>query len=81
MDVYKEQISDALDTLHPTSNWERTTAAGQPGDGSGGVGGRGFGTAMTALLKYVGGDENQLFVGGKGFGYVALLGLDLKEKK
>ncbi|GAQ81540.1 sec23/Sec24 zinc finger family protein [Klebsormidium nitens] len=71
VDVYKDQISNALDTLHPTSSWERTTAAGQPGDGSGGVGGRGFGTAMTALLKYVGGDENQLFVGARLFAFLS----------
>ncbi|KAL6563676.1 Protein transport protein S23 D [Orobanche gracilis] len=52
VDTCKDSIASALETMEPTTSWERTTAAGQGVDGVL-LGGRGFGVAIGALLKYL----------------------------
>ncbi|RRT81023.1 hypothetical protein B296_00022761 [Ensete ventricosum] len=52
VETCKDRIAAALETLKPTTSWERTTAAGQGLDGVL-LGGRGFGVAMTALIDYL----------------------------
>lgn len=59
MDKCKDLIASALETLKPTTSWERTTAAGQ-GEGVL-LGGRGFGVAMEALLKYLGSEYGNTY--------------------
>lgn len=59
----KEHIAAALETLRPTSSWERTTAAGQGVEGVS-MGGRGFGVAMDALIKYLGPEHGVTFAMG-----------------
>ena len=59
----KEHIAAALETLRPTSSWERATAAGQGVEGVS-MGGRGFGVAMDALIKYLGPDYGVTFAMG-----------------
>lgn len=60
MDTCKDLIASALETLKPTTSWERTTAAGQGVDGVL-LGGRGFGVAMEALLKYLGSEYGNTY--------------------
>lgn len=60
MENNKENIASALETLKPTSSWERATAAGQSTDGVP-LGGRGFGVAMDALIKYLGAERGATF--------------------
>ena len=60
----KENIAAALETLKPTSSWERTTAAGQGIEGVT-MGGRGFGVAMDALSNYLGAEHGVTFAMGK----------------
>lgn len=64
METYKDRIEAALETLRPTTSWERTTAAGQGIDGIL-MGGRGFGVAMEALLNYLGSEYGNIFALGK----------------
>ncbi|KAG6528736.1 hypothetical protein ZIOFF_010921 [Zingiber officinale] len=52
VETCKDRIA-ALETLKPTTSWERTTAAGQGHDDGVLLGGRGFGVAMTALIDYL----------------------------
>jgi hypothetical protein len=59
----KEHIAAALETLKPTSSWERATAAGQGIEGVT-MGGRGFGVAMDALIKYLGTEHGVTFAMG-----------------
>lgn len=56
----KDRIASALETLRPTTSWERTTAAGQGLDGVL-IGGRGFGVAMEALCSYLGSEYGNTF--------------------
>jgi hypothetical protein len=56
----KDRIASALETLRPTTSWERTTAAGQGMDGVL-MGGRGFGVAMEALINYLGSEYGSTF--------------------
>lgn len=70
MDTCKERIVSALETLKPTTSWERSTASGQGLDGVL-LGGRGFGVAMAALFNYLGSEYGNTFA----------LGLTQKSKK
>jgi hypothetical protein len=60
VETCKDRIASALETLRPTTSWERTTAAGQGMDGIL-MGGRGFGVAMEALLNYLGSEYGSTF--------------------
>jgi hypothetical protein len=68
----KEHIAAALETLRPTSSWERATAAGQGVEGVS-MGGRGFGVAMDALIKYLGPEYGVTFAMGTSFLFHGLL--------
>ncbi|KAK6138301.1 hypothetical protein DH2020_027947 [Rehmannia glutinosa] len=67
VDTCKDRIASALETLKPTTSWERTTAAGQGVDGVL-LGGRGFGVAMEALLKYLGSEYGNTYALDYGLG-------------
>ncbi|KAB1223128.1 Protein transport protein SEC24-1 [Morella rubra] len=60
VETCKDRIASALETLRPTTSWERTTAAGQGMDGVF-MGGRGFGVAMEALINYLGSEYGSTF--------------------
>ncbi|THU68747.1 hypothetical protein C4D60_Mb08t07110 [Musa balbisiana] len=60
VETCKDRIAAALETLKPTTSWERTTAAGQGLDGVL-LGGRGFGVAMTALIDYLSSEYGSTF--------------------
>ncbi|KAG6549307.1 hypothetical protein Mapa_009293 [Marchantia paleacea] len=60
VEANKEHIASALETLKPTSSWERATAAGQSTEGVT-MGGRGFGMAMDSLIKYLGAERGATF--------------------
>lgn len=60
VETCKDRIASALETLRPTTSWERTTAAGQGMDGIL-MGGRGFGVAMEALFNYLGSEYGSTF--------------------
>jgi coproporphyrinogen III oxidase len=60
VETCKDRITAALDTLRPTTSWQRTTGAGQGLEGVL-MGGRGFGVAMEALVKYIGSEYGNTF--------------------
>ena len=60
MDTCKDHIAAALETLRPTTSWERTTGAEQGLDGIL-LGGRGFGSAMAALIDYLSSEYGHTF--------------------
>ena len=60
VETCKDRIASALETLRPTTSWERTTGAGQGLDGVL-MGGRGFGVAMEALFNYLGSEYGSTF--------------------
>lgn len=60
VETCKDRIAAALETLRPTTSWERTTGAGQGLDGVL-LGGRGFGAAMEALFNYLGSEFGNTF--------------------
>lgn len=64
VEACKDRIAVALETLKPTTSWERSTAAGQGMDGIL-LGGRGFGVAMEALFNYLGSEYGNTFALGK----------------
>ncbi|KAH7302474.1 hypothetical protein KP509_23G074800 [Ceratopteris richardii] len=66
----KENIAAALETLKPTSSWERTTAAGQGIEGVT-MGGRGFGVAMDAILNYLGAEQGVTFALARVFAFLS----------
>ncbi|KAL3530385.1 hypothetical protein ACH5RR_009707 [Cinchona calisaya] len=70
VDTCKDRIASALETLKPTTSWERTTAAGQGVDGVL-LGGRGFGVAMEALLNYLGSEYGNIFALGRIFAFLS----------
>ncbi|XP_055960272.1 protein transport protein SEC23 D isoform X2 [Mercurialis annua] len=70
VDTYKDHITAALDTLRPTTSWERTTGAGQSIDGVL-MGGRGFGVAMEALFKYLGSEYGNTFALARVFAFIS----------
>ncbi|KDP24980.1 hypothetical protein JCGZ_24318 [Jatropha curcas] len=63
-------LEAALDTLRPTTAWERTTGAGQGLDGVL-MGGRGFGVAMEALFKYLGSEYGNTFALARVFAFMS----------
>jgi hypothetical protein len=60
VDTCKDRIAAALETLRPTSSWERGAASGQEED-TVLLGGRGFGTAMSALIEYLSSEYGSTF--------------------
>ncbi|OIW08495.1 hypothetical protein TanjilG_03171 [Lupinus angustifolius] len=66
----KERIASALETLRPTTSWERTTAAGQGLDGVL-LSGRGFGVAMEALCNYIGSEYGNTFALARVFAFLS----------
>ncbi|KAG8371163.1 hypothetical protein BUALT_Bualt13G0058100 [Buddleja alternifolia] len=70
VDTCKDRIASALETLRPTTSWERTTAAGQGVDGVL-LGGRGFGVAMEALLKYLGSEYGNTYALARVFAFLS----------
>ncbi|XP_057455965.1 protein transport protein SEC23 D [Lotus japonicus] len=66
----KDRIASALETLRPTTSWERTTAAGQGLDGVL-IGGRGFGVAMEALCSYLGSEYGNTFALARIFAFLS----------
>ncbi|XP_058088597.1 protein transport protein SEC23 D [Magnolia sinica] len=70
VDTCKDRIAAALETLKPTTSWERTTAAGQEMDGVL-LGGRGFGVAMEALLNYLGSEYGNTFALARVFAFLS----------
>ncbi|XP_075521989.1 protein transport protein SEC23 D [Primulina tabacum] len=70
VDACKDRIASALETLKPTTSWERTTAAGQVVDGVL-LGGRGFGVAMEALLKYLGSEYGNTYALARVFAFLS----------
>ncbi|MED6123120.1 hypothetical protein PIB30_117749 [Stylosanthes scabra] len=70
VDTCKDNIASALETLRPTTSWERTTAAGQSLDGVL-IGGRGFGVAMEALCNYLGSEYGNTFALARIFAFMS----------
>ncbi|KAF5751720.1 Sec23/sec24 transport family protein isoform 1 [Tripterygium wilfordii] len=70
VDTCKDRITAALETLRPTTSWERTTGAGQGLDGVL-MGGRGFGVAMEALLNYLGSEYGNTFALARVFAFLS----------
>ncbi|KAL4011437.1 hypothetical protein IC575_028496 [Cucumis melo] len=70
VETCKDRIEAALETLRPTTSWERTTAAGQGIDGIL-MGGRGFGVAMEALLNYLGSEYGNIFALARIFAFLS----------
>ncbi|XP_010931127.1 protein transport protein SEC23 D isoform X1 [Elaeis guineensis] len=66
----KDRIAAALETLKPTTSWERTTAAGQGLDGVL-LGGRGFGVAMEALISYLSSEYGNTFALARVFAFLS----------
>jgi hypothetical protein len=60
VDTCKDRIASALESLRPTTSWERTTGSGQGMEGVL-LGGRGFGVAMEALCSYLGSEYGNTF--------------------
>ncbi|GAB2285548.1 Protein transport protein S23 D [Dionaea muscipula] len=70
VETCKEKIASALETLRPTTSWERTTAAGQGLDGAL-LGGRGFGATMEALFNYLGSEYGNTFALARVFAFLS----------
>lgn len=70
VETCKDRIASALETLRPTTSWERTTGAGQGLDGVL-MGGRGFGVAMEALLNYLGSEYGSTFALARVFAFLS----------
>ncbi|XP_062172330.1 protein transport protein SEC23 D [Alnus glutinosa] len=70
VETCKDRIASALETLRPTTSWERTTAAGQGMDGVL-MGGRGFGVAMEALFNYLGSEYGSTFALARIFAFLS----------
>uniref|UniRef100_A0A0D9WH23 Sec23/Sec24 trunk domain-containing protein n=1 Tax=Leersia perrieri TaxID=77586 RepID=A0A0D9WH23_9ORYZ len=70
IDTCKDRIAAALDTLRPTSSWERGAASGQEPD-TVLLGGRGFGTAMPALIDYLSSEYGTTFALARVFAFLS----------
>ncbi|CAK8576394.1 unnamed protein product [Lathyrus sativus] len=70
VDTCKDRIASTLETLRPTTSWERTTGAGQGMDGVL-LGGRGFGVAMEALCSYLGSEYGNTFALARIFAFLS----------
>ncbi|KAJ8476497.1 hypothetical protein OPV22_020224 [Ensete ventricosum] len=70
VETCKDQIATALDTLKPTTSWERSTPTVQGLDGMF-LGGRGFGSAMEALVSYLSSDYGNTFALARVFAFLS----------
>ncbi|KAG1363565.1 protein transport protein sec24 [Cocos nucifera] len=70
VDTCKDHIAAALETLRPTTSWERTAGAEQGLDGIL-LGGRGFGSAMAALIDYLGSEYGHTFALARVFAFLS----------
>ncbi|XP_042511223.1 protein transport protein SEC24-like isoform X1 [Macadamia integrifolia] len=70
VETCKDRIAAAIETLKPTTSWERTTAAVQGLDGYS-LGGRGFGVAMEALINYLGSEYGNTFALARIFAFLS----------
>ncbi|GLT48714.1 hypothetical protein SLA2020_223220 [Shorea laevis] len=70
VETCKDRITSALETLRPTTSWERTPGAGQGLDGVL-IGGRGFGVAMEALFNYLGSEYGNTFALARVFAFLS----------
>ncbi|XP_024637901.1 protein transport protein SEC24 isoform X2 [Medicago truncatula] len=70
VDTCKDRIASALETLRPTTSWERTPGAGQGMDGVL-LGGRGFGAAMESLCSYLGSEYGNTFALARVFAFLS----------
>ncbi|ONK71291.1 uncharacterized protein A4U43_C04F6960 [Asparagus officinalis] len=70
VDTCKDRIAAALETLKPTTSWERTTGAGQSLEGVL-LGGRGFGVAMDALISYLSSEYGNTFALARVFAFLS----------
>ncbi|KAL4183100.1 hypothetical protein AMTRI_Chr11g96520 [Amborella trichopoda] len=70
VETCKDRIASALETLKPTTSWERTTGAGQALDGVL-LGGRGFGVAMDALINYLASEYGNTFALARVFAFLS----------
>ncbi|PIA28240.1 hypothetical protein AQUCO_07200115v1 [Aquilegia coerulea] len=70
VETCKDRIAAALETVKPTTSWERTTAAGQGHDGML-LGGRGFGLAMDGLINYLGSEYGNTFALARIFAFLS----------
>ncbi|GLT63882.1 hypothetical protein SLA2020_364130 [Shorea laevis] len=70
VETCKDRITSALETLRPTTSWERTPGAGQGLDGVL-MGGRGFGVAMEALFNYLGSEYGSTFALARVFAFLS----------
>ncbi|KAK2433683.1 Sec23/Sec24 protein transport family protein [Trifolium repens] len=70
VDTCKDRIASALESLRPTTSWERTTGSGQGMEGVL-LGGRGFGVAMEALCSYLGSEYGNTFALARIFAFLS----------
>lgn len=70
VDTCKDRIAAALETLRPTSSWERGAASGQDAD-TVLPGGRGFGTAMSGLVDYLSSEYGSTFALARVFAFLS----------
>ncbi|KAJ7948001.1 sec23/sec24 transport family protein [Quillaja saponaria] len=70
VETCKDRIASALETLRPSTSWERTTGAGQGLEGVL-MGGRGFGVAMEALFNYLGSEYGSTFALARVFAFLS----------
>ncbi|XP_057955400.1 protein transport protein SEC23 D [Malania oleifera] len=70
VETCKDRIVSALETLKPTTSWERTAAPSQGLDGVL-LGGRGFGVAMEALFSYLGSEYGNTFALARVFAFLS----------
>lgn len=70
VETCKDRITAALETLRPTTSWERSTGAVQGLDGVL-MGGRGFGVAMESLFKYLGSEYGNTFALARVFAFLS----------
>lgn len=70
VDTCKDRISAALEALRPTSSWERASAGGRELDGVL-LGGRGFGSAMEALINYLGSEYGNTYALARVFAFLS----------
>ncbi|KAI3995544.1 hypothetical protein MKX01_023289 [Papaver californicum] len=70
VETCKDRIAAALETLKPTTSWERSTTAGQGLEGVF-LGGRGFGVAMETLLNYLGTEYGSTFALARVFAFLS----------
>ncbi|XP_039004723.1 protein transport protein SEC24-like [Hibiscus syriacus] len=70
VETCKDRITSTLETLRPTTAWERTPGSGQVLDGVL-MGGRGFGVAMEALCNYLGSEYGNTFALARVFAFLS----------